>query len=105
MPWIVIIIVGAWFIFGNPSKDIANWLWDDGPAPWEKVDAFYYPDRNNLFVDRSARGFVGLEECRDWVYSKAARNGDPTLERGDYECGVGRLGSFGDIGVYRLTLE
>jgi hypothetical protein len=67
------------------------------------VDAFYYPNRNNL--DKSERQLdVGsVEACRSWVSRIAAQNNDPQIRRGDYECGVGYLRDLGDFRVYRVT--
>ena len=38
----------GWEVFGHPKQDITNWFWPNGPAAWERVDAFYYPDRGSL---------------------------------------------------------
>ena len=94
-----------WFVIGTPSTTIANLFWASDAAPWESVDAFYYPDKNNLTTHVSKSGFKNLVECRDWVDAEARRNNDPYLMRGDYECGVGFLRYSGDLKVYRLTQE
>jgi len=103
MRWIVLIAIGAWFLFGNPAKTFANWLWSDSAAPWETVDAFYYPNRSDLGDFLSQRGLGSLQECRDWVYSVAASRRDPNLTRGDYECGIGRVDDLNGIAIYRLS--
>lgn len=84
---------------------IADWLWPNSAAPWEEVDAFYYPKKTNLPVDKRAYGLASVENCRQWVFQKAALNGDPRLEDGDYECGVGFMRNVGDLRMYRLTLQ
>jgi hypothetical protein len=94
-----------WCIFGSPGETVANWFWPNEPAPWEDVDAVYYPDRNNLYSDIKQPHVGSLARCREWVHAQAAFTGDPDLERGDYECGVGFLRSLGDLSVYRLTLR
>jgi len=104
MPLIVIGLI-AWFIIGDPPETIANWFWPETTAPWEKVDAFYYPDRANLYLDRREYDFSDLDQCRRWVFSEAARNNDPNIVRGDYECGVGKSGDFGSLRVYRITVR
>ena len=105
MRWIVALAIVAWFVFGSPVKDLANWFWSDSAAPWETVDAFYYPDRSDLGEFLSQGGFGSVQECRDWIYSIAASKNDPTLIRGDYECCVGQIDSFGGMSVYRLTVR
>jgi len=85
--------------------DVANWFWSDGPAPWETVDPIYYPNKNDLTVYEAGGSMESLGDCRAWVYAEAIKRGDPMLERGDYECGVGYLRSFGSLGVYRMTLR
>ena len=85
--------------------DATGVFWPEGPAPWEKVDPFYYPDRSNLLNDRQGPRVDGIEACRAWVYAEAARHGDVNLDRGDYECGVGYIKNSGDLRVYRLTVR
>ena len=105
MRWIVILVIGAWFLFGTPAKKVANWFWPDGAAPWETVDAFYYPNRSDLRDFLSRRGLNSVQACRDWVYSIAASRDDPNLVLGDYECGVEQIDSFGGLSVYRTTVR
>jgi len=88
------------------KKSLIDFMWGDSPAPWETVNAFYYPDKNDLTIDQRYFGFDTLAECRNWVYEHAAENGDPHLDRGDYECGVGCKSWEGsDIFVCRLTIR
>ena len=75
----------------NPASTVANWFWPNSAAPWEEVDAVYYPNKYDLTVYQLGRDVGSLENCRAWVGAKAVRYNDPNLERGDYECGVGRL--------------
>ncbi|MEO8531328.1 MAG: hypothetical protein ABI459_08890 [Deltaproteobacteria bacterium] len=71
-----------------------------------QVDAFYYPDRNDLSVYETFVDVGSVESCRDVVFAAAAGKGDPNLERGDYECGVGPTGDeFGGMKVYEETVE
>ncbi len=105
MRWIILLIPIAWFLLTDPTKRLANWFWPNSPAPWETVDAFYYPDRGDLLSYENARGFATLDECRDWVLSQARLNGDPRILNGDYECGFGQVGTFGDLIVYRQTAQ
>ncbi|MCD1644818.1 hypothetical protein [Aurantimonas coralicida] len=71
------------------------------------MDAFYYPDRGKLTVKRERRGLDSIEECRAAVRTMALRFNDLDLMRGHYECGVGALQDqqFGDVTVYRITVE
>ena len=85
--------------------DATGVFWPEGPPPWEKVDPYYYPDRNNLLNDRQGPRVDSVEACRAWVYEEAAHHGDANLERGDYECGVGHREKIGYINVYRLTVR
>ena len=74
---------------------------------WCQVDAFYYPDRNDLTVHQEFLDVGSIQDCRDIVYEAAAANGDPDMSRGDYECGVGpRSAEFGEgLRVYRETVK
>lgn len=105
MPLILLILVGAWFLFGSPSKTAANWFWPDREAPWETIDAFYYPNREDMSVFLRLSGLGNAQECRDWVFSMASIEEDPGMLRGDYECGVGFIEDFGGMSVYRLTVK
>lgn len=102
---VAIAAVAAWLIWGDGQKQAANLFWKEGPAPWETVDGFYYPDRDNLGQFETAKGFANLQGCRDWVSSRAAQFNDPALARGDYECGVGKPTPMGPLNLYRLTVR
>jgi hypothetical protein len=95
----------GWEVFGHPKQDIVDCFWPNGPAPWERVDAFYYPDRGSLTASLDNHDVGGLTQCRVWVRSAAATQNDAGLERGDYECGVGYLYSHGPLNIYRLTMR
>ena len=106
--YLALVIIGGlawWFVVGEPIVTIVNRFWPETPAPWEDVDAVYYPDRGNLLVEVSAPHVGTVEACRAWVYDRAAANSDPTLTRGDYECGIGFLRNMGSLRVYRLTVR
>ena len=96
----------AWATLGSPKQDAANIFWGDNPAPWEQVDAFFYPSRSNLLVDVRRLNLRSLDECRNWVREQARQNGDSSLSRGSYECGVGFLGTVaGSLRMYRRTVR
>jgi hypothetical protein len=95
----------VWGVLGNPTQTIAGWIWPHSPAPWERVDAFYYPDKSNLAVSLDNHDVDGLAQCRMWASSTAVTQNDPQMERGDYECGVGYLDSQGSLNSYRLTIR
>ncbi len=103
MPALILIGVILWAVFGSPKKDVANLIWPDSPAPWETVDAFYYPNRHNLSTFETVRGLASLDGCRAWVRGAAAVRGDHGVVRGDYECGIGQTGTFMGLSVYRVT--
>ena len=105
MPVLIIFGLIAWFVVGDPPKTVANWFWSAGSAPWENVDAFYYPNRSNLSVHEMAEGVGDLDDCRSWVTLQASLRGDPGLTRGDYECGIGRIDSAHGFNVYRITVR
>lgn len=100
---ILLIIVALWFLLGNPASNVANVFWPGRPAPWETVDAFYYPDRDDLTVSEAAYALPDIQTCREWVRFSAVARGDPELARGDYECGFGYLETMGTVRVYRDT--
>jgi hypothetical protein len=101
---IIIILLALWVIFGNVPMTIADIFWQEEATPWETVDAFYYPDRNNLTLYRKMVGLKSVDECRVWVRWSSASNGDDGLDRGDYECGIGILKNLGTYSVYRNTV-
>lgn len=105
MPFLIILLILAWIVLGEPSTDAANWLYPNEPAPWEPVISIYYPSRNDLSVFQESLDVASLEECRNWVYGQAALQNDPALLRGDYECAVGHKKDFYGMGVYRLTVK
>jgi len=107
MGGLLVVGIVLWFWLGDPQRDVADWFWPATAAPWESVDAFYYPDRGNLTVHQERRGLDSIKECRVAVRTMALEFNDIALIRGDYECGVGELEGrqFGGITVYRITAE
>jgi len=106
MPALLVLVAVAWWYFGDLSNRAANWFYENDAAPWETVDAFYYPSRHDLTKHESVAGLSNVLECRRAVYDMAVRYNDQSIRRGDYECAVGRTGkSFGGIPVYRLTVQ
>ncbi|QKK31869.1 hypothetical protein FE844_020795 [Rhizobium indicum] len=106
LPLLVCAGAGLWFWFGDPGKFLANLIYKSDAAPWETVDAFYYPDRSNLLVFATKGGLRDVDECRAAVRGLAYAASDPGLSRGDYECGVGKLdGDYYGLSVYRLTVR
>jgi hypothetical protein len=95
----------VWGILGNPTQTIAGWSWPHSPAPWEAVDAFYYPDKNNPTISSGNPDVGGLAQCRTWANSLARKQEDPQLKWGDYHCGVGYLDAQGSLTSYRLTVR
>ena len=94
----------VWAALGSPRQTVTGWIWPRSPAPWEAVDAFYYPDKNNPTISIGNPDVGGLAQCRTWASSAAAKQNDPQLDRGDYERGVGYLTSQGSLNRYRLTV-
>lgn len=71
----------------------------------DQIDAFYYPNRNDLSRYEVFHDVGSLDECRRVVSAAAIRRHDPQLRRGDYECGIGPSGKFGDLTVYKETVK
>jgi hypothetical protein len=105
MKWLFLLGLGFWALFGSPKKDVANWFWSDQAAPWETVDAFYYPNRSDLSRDQRASGLASVDACRTWVDHVSRAHNDVGITRGDYECGVGYLDDFAGMRVYRTTVR
>ena len=106
--WIALIAIalGLWTLLGSPTRTIADKVWGDEPAPWETVDAIYYPDRSDLTAYKMEVNIGSVEACRDWANEQAADNNDEGLRRGDYTCAIGRTGkTLGDLPIYRRTVH
>jgi hypothetical protein len=72
----------------------------------EQVDAFYYPNKEDLTNHEFFPNVGSLENCREVVRQAAAKRNDPNFEIGDYECGVGPNGDkLGEIKIYRETTK
>ncbi len=102
---IAFIIIVACIILSNPSRTIANWFWPESPAPWEDINAIYYPDINNLTNDVRNLDIGSIEACRNWAEERAIENEDPNMLRSDYECGVSCKPMSGGIYRCRITVE
>jgi len=100
---IAILSLLIWAALGDPVQTVANWLWPRSPAPWESVDAIYYPDKANPLVSVDNQDVGSLTRCRAWVISVAKQN-DPGLQRSDYQCGIGHRYSEG-LNIYRLVVR
>lgn len=105
MPYLIIFAVGLWFLIGDPAKSIANTFWEGEAAPWETVDAYYYPNRSDLSVFQSRLRLSSVDDCRVWVRMAAAANNDIGVVRGDFECGIEVIDTFAGINVYRTTVR
>jgi len=103
--FVLITVVIHYLIFGSAKKDLGNMLWPEDAAPWETVDAYYYPDDSDPSRFETATGLENKEQCRDWAYAAAARNRDPDLAQGDYECGIGKVNEFESITIYRIVAQ
>lgn len=96
-----LLVLGGWWMVGDPRQAVAARLWVDGPAPWERVTAVYIPDVREPELMLVAPGFRDLAACRLWVYREAIRRGDDRIRRGDWHCRVGAAGAPD----HRLTLR
>ena len=95
----------VWAALGSPRQTVTGWIWPRSPAPWEAVDAFYYPDKNNPAISIGNPDVGSLARCRTWAKSAAAKQDDPQLERGEYHSGVGYLDAQRSPNSYRLTVR
>ena len=95
------LVLTAWTLLGDPARSVAERLWRDAPAPWERVAAEYVPDAREPERSLLRPGLDNLQACRQWVYRQAALYGDQRLRRGDWHCHVGRPGEAG----HRLSLH
>jgi hypothetical protein len=105
MQYLVILILIFWAAFGEPKKNIANSFYEFEAAPWETVDAFFYPDSNDLTQYQKQTGFNSVDECRDWVFSMAQQINDASMLRSDYECGIEIIDQLYDLSIYRTTVK
>ncbi len=105
MPFIVGALI-LWAIFGSPMHDLAEWFYKYKPAPWEKVDAIYYPDNDNRAKHSIAAGLSSLDECRTWANSQASADNDPYFIRSSYLCWIGKTNEeFAGMQVYRTNAK
>lgn len=58
--WFLLLAFGLWY-FGTPFKTAAEVFWPNSPAPWETVEAYYYPNefRHGLPIESES-----LAKCR-----------------------------------------
>jgi hypothetical protein len=99
------VLLVVWLIFGDPVTAVANLFYPAGPAPWEKIELVYFPDRHISSVYERTPDVGSLEECRNLAWRQAARRDDRDLERGAYECRVAAVHLFGAQPASRLSLE
>lgn len=105
MPFIIGALI-LWAIFGSPKHDLADWFYKYEPAPWETVDAFYYPDNNNLAKYSGAYGLKTLDECRDWATRQAIAHNDGFFYHSSYLCWIGKTDKeFAGMQVYRTNAK
>lgn len=105
MPIVIILSFVIWAVVGSPLKDIANMIWKSDAAPWETVDAYYYPHRYNLGHFIMQPGLENVDACRVWVFKQARSYNDSSIVQGDYECGIQKLENLNGLSVYRTTVK
>jgi hypothetical protein len=86
---ILILVLGAWIVAGDPQKNIADALWADSSAPWEKVDGFYYMSKTDHGTFERKLGMKSSKECKEWVNTRAAAHKDEKFVKSEFECKVG----------------
>ena len=95
-------------IADGSRRFVADLIWTDDAAPWEKVTAVYTPDitKPNK-IEISDAVFADLTACREHVLAMASERGDPNLEKGSFECAVGFYPVNDDdaAGNYRLIVK
>ena len=105
MPFVIFALLAMWFLFGTPSKNVANWFWEYEAAPWEAVYAIYYPDRQDLSKQIGPHQTDDADGCRKWSRLQAIRHDDPGFRRGDFMCYAGEASNFHGLSVYRTKFR
>jgi hypothetical protein len=103
MPVLILVAIILWFLVGDPPKTIANVFWPRDAAPWETVDAFYYPHRNDLSNYQMISGLKSVDDCRAMIQSIARTYNDGSRTTGAYECAIEIVDSIQGENVYRTT--
>jgi len=102
--YIFLAAIVAWFLLSNPKNDIANFIWTNSSAPWEKVDGYYYPDKNTTIGMEKKEAVGDSDDCKDWAELNAKAHQDKEFNRGKYQCGVGQVKNPDGTLAYRLLL-
>jgi len=103
---VVLMIAAAFTLTGcNPKNEVASLFWPESPAPWETVDAYYYPDADRMWELERLEGFATVSACKVWAWDQAMVRGDTMMKRGAYECGFGAYGYLGLKPIYRVVTQ
>jgi hypothetical protein len=105
--YVAVALVIAVATLSAPRRMVANWIWPDDAAPWEKVTAIYYPDKTDTskFVF-AGEGLDNVADCRAKAEARAHEKGDDGFKRGSFACAVGFYpGEEGAAGTYRVTVQ
>lgn len=105
---IVVSVPALIVVFWINRVAVADLFWVDGPAPWEHVDGYFYPDKNDKSKKEIVRKIGGLQECKEWGEAKSNSIGDPLQVRSTYECGVGEFleeAKEWGLDVHRLVIH
>jgi hypothetical protein len=105
MPFVIFVALAIWFLFGTPSKTVANWFWEYEAAPWEAVYAIYYPDRQDLSKQIGPHQTDDADGCLNWSRLQARRHDDPGFRRGDFMCYAGEPYDSNGFSVYRTKFR
>ncbi|MBO9508457.1 hypothetical protein [Thalassospira sp. A3_1] len=93
-------------IADGSRRFVADLIWADDAAPWEKVTAVYYPDiQKETDIRISDARFDDVAECRAHIGELSSENGDPDLKKGRYECAIGFYRDGTGEGSYRLIVR
>ena len=93
-------------IADGSRRFVADLIWTDDAAPWEKVTAVYYPDtQKQTDIRISDARFDDVAQCREHIAKLATENGDADLQKGRSECAVGFYRDGTGEGSYRLIIE
>jgi hypothetical protein len=103
---IAIIALVAATVAEESRRFIADQIWTDDAAPWEKVTAVYYPDtQKQTDIRISDARFDDVAQCREHIAKLATENGDADLQKGRSECAVGFYRDGTGEGSYRLIVR
>lgn len=103
--WIILILLAAWFYWGDLGTILANKFWENEAAPWEKVTALYFPDNNDESNYLIFENLSSVKSCQMIAHTQAEIRGDPLMIKGSYICEIGKEREENGITIYRTNVK